>query len=566
MKLKLISIAALLMLSVHMFAQEVKLDNLKEQFSKDNLFRLGGGVSANTVFYNGTNKNRDPFNWILAGNINLSFYNQFNLPFSFNLNNLGGNYTYPTMPNRISVHPSYKWITGHLGDVAMTFSPYTLAGHQFTGTGVELTPSNTPFKVALMYGRLLKATEYDSTRLGTTAFKRMGYGANVVYEKEKYLIGMSVFRATDYYNSLSFVPDSLGINPMNNTAISLNTGLRFVKNLVLTAEYGLSMLTRDTRFSHGDAFFEKLFRNNTTTSTYHALKTNLNYTLKKNTIGLGYERIDPQYQSLGAYYFVNDLENFTLSFARPFFEDKLTFALNVGLQHDNLDKRKAEETERFVGAVNLAYAPSEKLNMSLAYSNFQTYTNIKSQFDYINESTNYDNLDTLSFTQLSQNVNFNLGYSLGSEQKKHNFGWMFNYQETADKQDNIIKTGGVSRFYNTALNYGLLWVPSSVQLTASLNFSGSDNAGINTTTYGPVLALSARMFKKKLTSGTSVSYNTTTAGSVWQANILNLRFNVGYRFLQKHNLNFILLDQIKNRSGRESLNDLTATISYSFSF
>ncbi len=549
-------------------AQQVRLDNLKEQFSKESLFRVSGGVSANTIFYNGNNPNRDPFTWVLSGNVNLSFYNQLNLPFSFNLNNLGGNYTYPTMPNRLSVHPTYKWITGHIGDVAMTFSPYTLGGHQFTGVGVDLSPENVPLKVSAMYGRLLKATEYQpDERLSMPAYKRMGYGAKVLYDKEKYSIGMSFFSAKDDAGSIT-IPDSLNLFPQSNVAMSWEGGLKIIKNLTLTAEYGLSLMTRDNRITGtNSAFFDELFKQNSTSSTYHAIRANLTYQLKKNTFGFGYERIDPGYQSLGAYYFTNDLENFTFNFARPFLKDKLTFAFNVGLQHDNLDNNKAEETQRFVGALNLNYNHSEHLTAAFSYSNFQTYTNIKSQFDYINGMTQYDNLDTLNYTQLSQNANLNVNWNFGkSESKKHSLGFNLNFQEAADKQGGVVRTGGASQFYNFATNYGLFIVPLNIQLIAAANVSYNTIGTNNLLTYGPSVGANARLFKKKVTTGASMSYNVSTDSGSWQNSVVNLRWNVGYQFFKRHNLSLVLIEQSRSMKARATTNDFTATFAYMLSF
>ena len=61
----------------------------------------------------------------------------------------------------------------------MSFSPYTLSGHEFLGGGVELTPDKIPFKFSAMYGRLQKATEPD-TLSGDPSYKRMGGGFKVV--------------------------------------------------------------------------------------------------------------------------------------------------------------------------------------------------------------------------------------------------------------------------------------------------------------------------------------------------------------------------------------------------
>jgi hypothetical protein len=512
---------------------------------------------------------RDPFTWVLSGNVNINVFGQFNLPFTFNFNNLGGSYTYPTMPNRLSLHPVYKWVAAHIGDVSMTFSPYTLSGHQFTGAGVDLTPEHLPLKVSIMYGRLLKATEYNpEERLSMPAYKRMGYGAKVLYDKDKYSLGMSFFSARDYENSLKIVPDSFAIFPQNNVAMSWEAGLRLIKNLTLTVEYGISLLTRDMRINNANSsFFNRLFNQNSTSSIYHALHTELSYQLMKNTITFGYERIDPEYQSLGAYYFTNDLENFTVSYARPFFKDKLTFTVNAGLQHDNLDNNKSEEIQRIVGSVNLNYNHSEQLSASLAYSNFQSYTNIKSQFDYINEITNYDNLDTLNFTQLSQNATLNVNWNIAkNEAQKHNLSFNLNYQEAADKQNGAVRTGGASQFYNFATNYGLLFIPQSIQINTSVNVTYNTVGYNNMLTYGPSIGAAIKLFNNNLNTGITASYNASANNGNWQSSIFNLRLNIAYIILKKHNLNAVIVSQSRVMKEQPKVSDFTLTCGYMYNF
>jgi hypothetical protein len=536
-------------------AQEIRFENLKEQFSKDKAVKIGGGVSAHTLFYNGNNAMREPFIWALNGNVNINIASVLNLPFSFNINNLGGNYTYPTMPNRLSLHPSYKWITGHLGDVSMSLSRYTLNGHQFTGGGLELCPDKVPLRVYVMYGRLLKATEYNpEERLSMPAYRRMGYGAKVLYDKDKFSLGMSFFNAEDDAGSLPVVPDSLDLLPQSNIAMSWEVGLKLIKNLTFTTEYAISMLTRDVRVASQN------------TLTYHAIRSNLAYRIVKSSIGLGYERIDPNYRSLGAYYFTNDLENFTLNFARPFFNDKLTFALSAGLQHDNLDNNKVEQTQRFVGSLNLNYSPGKHLNVSASYSNFQSYTNIKSQFDYINDITGYENMDTLNFTQLSQNANLNVNWNFGKgNTQKHILGFNLNYQEVADRHDNDVYAYGISRVYNLSSNYGLLFVPVNLQFNAAANVTYHTITQNGSLTYGPSLGVSGKFLKKTLNSGISASYN-ISADAGQQNSFFNLRWNAAYTILKKHNIGLTLINQHRNLKNRPLSNDFTSTLNYMYSF
>src|SRR5688572_24605608 len=167
----------ILLLPLASRAQQVDLANLKGMFGKGAPLKMNGGLNASTIFHNGTETSgRQPFTWYLNGNMNLNIYGQVNLPFSFNLTNAGVNYTYPTTPNRLSLHPTYKGITGHIGDVAMTFSPYTLNGMQFRGVGVDVAPTNE-WSVSAMYGRLSRAVAYDSANKNVLpTFERIGYG------------------------------------------------------------------------------------------------------------------------------------------------------------------------------------------------------------------------------------------------------------------------------------------------------------------------------------------------------------------------------------------------------
>ncbi|MDR1667521.1 MAG: hypothetical protein LBS03_07520 [Bacteroidales bacterium] len=564
-----IIVGALLQIALISNAQQVRLDNLKEQFSKDKIFRMNGGVSANAVYYNGNSPSRDPFNWILSGNINFSFFNQINLPFSFNFNNLGAQYSYPTMPNRLSLHPTYKWVTGHIGDVSMSFSPYTLGGHQFTGGGVELAPVKIPLKFSAMFGRMLKAVPFDSEKPSAgTSYKRMGYGAQLKYESNSYAAGMTWFSAKDHPNSLAWKPDSLSVFPQSNHAFSWNGMLKLVENLTLSGEYGISILTRDIRMPDTqESMFERMFRNNESTSVYHAFNINLTYRFFKNVIGLAYERVSPDYQTLGAYYFTNDVENMSINYARPLLNDKITLTANAGLQRDDLNQSKESDTKRFVGALSVNAAPNENLNIAASYSGFQTYTNIKSQFDYINEMAQYDNLDTLDFTQLSQNANASLNYGFGkNENRKHTMGVNMSFQEAANKKNDIIRTGDISRFYNFALTYGLFFVPKNIQLTASANATYNTTGFDKSLTYGPTVGINTSLLDKKLTTGAAVAYNISTGNGNSTGNILNIRWNVTYSFRKRNSLSLILVHQQREIKNRDTTKDFTSTCTYGYQF
>ena len=168
------------------FSQNINFD----QLGRNKWVRYYGGISANAVYYDGS-ANRQDFTYYLTGNLNFNLAGLYNVPLSFTYSNQNFNFPNPFKFNRLSFHPSYKWATAHIGDVSMAFSPYTLNGHQFSGGGFDLNPEGK-FKISAMYGRFLKATEYDPEQPSAlTAYKRMGYGIKTAYEFDFMKLGIT---------------------------------------------------------------------------------------------------------------------------------------------------------------------------------------------------------------------------------------------------------------------------------------------------------------------------------------------------------------------------------------
>jgi len=549
-------------------AQQVNIEDVGSMF-KNKPLKINGGLSAGSVFYEGTEQSgRQPWTYYLNGNVNLSFFSLINVPLSVNLTNLGTDISYPSLPNRLSLHPSYKWATAHIGDVSMSFSPYTLNGHQFTGGGIDLSPGK--FKISAMCGRLLREVPIDGGNPSVMPnYTRFGYGLKTQYEGGKYTIGLSYFGGKDVENKdMQFQMDSLGVAPMQNNVFGLNTTLNVVTNLTLNVEYAVSLLTRDMRAAKNEDWLGNLFGQRTSTNTYHAVNAKLSYQLLKNTIGIGYERIDPDYKTLGAYYFNNDYENITLNFARPFLkEDKANIAISAGVQRDDLRKQKTEATERYVGSVNLNYNPSEDLQTSINYSTFQSYRNLKSQFDYINELNPFENMDTLNFTHLSQSLDGSIMYTFQkSEEQNQRLNLNASFQTAADQQGGISLPGNVTRFLNSALGYSYALIPHGFNLTTSVNMSYNYGGMVESYTFGPMLGVTKSFFDKTLMTGISSAYNVNMASGNTNAKVLNLRCNASYRLKKKHNFNANVVWQNRSLISKPVTNALTTTVAYSYSF
>lgn len=565
MNLKRILFFLLLLKSTLGFSQSFNV----EQLGKSKLVNVSGGASLSNLFYSG-NAMREPYSYFLNGNININIAGLYNLPFSFSYTNQKLGYNKPVLMNRLSIHPSYKWATAHIGDVSMTFSPYTLSGHLFTGFGVDLTPQGK-FKISAMYGRLLKSSEYNALQADLApAYKRFGYGFKTQYSLEKVNLGLSFFKAEDQINSLSVpIPFELGITPKENVAISLETSFKLFKKLQVLTEIANSSVTEDTRVtdgSNGKSLGAILLNSNSTTNAYNAFKAQFVYPAGKGTLGLGYERIDPNYRTLGGYFFNNDLENITVNASQTLYKDKLALSVNLGLQKDNLDKQKQSQMKRLVSALNADFKANEKLNINVNYSNFQSYTNSRNQFDYINQSSNFDYLDTLNFRQVNQSGALTVNYLLKNDKKrKQALNANLSIQDAVNQQEGKTIAGGATTFYNSGLSYIMGLPEKELNLTASVNSTIGKIENGNSLIVGPTIGATKLYFERKLNTSFSSSYNTSYSNGDKQNDVINFRLNGSYLYQEKHNfsLNAIALFSTSKTTKN---NDLTATLTYTYSF
>jgi hypothetical protein len=552
----------LLLISSNGYSQEVDL----ESFYKPN-FKVTGGVSANTIFYgSNTNSSREPFTYVLSGNLNVSAFN-FTMPIFYSITNQGKDlgYTAPFDFNRFCLMPKYKWVKAYIGNVTMTFSPYTLNGFPFRGVGLELTPRG-PFKISVMGGQLLKAVSETEGLDGIPVYQRMGYGTKIGYEKERYKIGWIGFYAKDNYSSLNADYIDKGVTPKENWVNSFTFNTSLVKNLNFNVEYALSVLTDDTRaksISSGN-YRDKLFSAKENTSFLNAVNVSFDYAIQKSKIGLTYERIDPNYNTLGALYFTNDLENIALRFSRPFYKDNINVAASLGYQRDDLVNQKKQNTKRIVGSINMNYKITDQINFTGSYSNFSTYTNRKlDQFDLIN-NPNVVAADTLNYRQLSQNANLNMSYAFG---KKRNQNLNFNYSVAgqANEQDGIIRKGQASLVQNYNLAHSINFMSTKFALNSSLNYTNNTVGQFDNSSMGASVGVSKKVLKEKMIANFGLLYNNTQSPTN-SSSVFGVKLNNSYTLMKKHIFSLSAISMFRSSTNAPNNNDILMNLNYNYSF
>jgi hypothetical protein len=313
-----------------------------------------------------------------------------------------------------------------------------------------------------------------------------------------------------------------------------------------------------------------LLPENPTSRYFDALNASLGYQGDWYTLQLKYERVAPEYQSLGAYYFNNDMRNITIAPSFRLFKNRLNLAANVGLQENNLDNAKASTTKRTVGSINVNYVPNEKWNFGGNYSNFSTFTNIKPQPDPFFQNR----LDTLNYYQLSQTLNGMAMRNLGNEQKPQSIMLNVSYQKANDETS---YEGGSqqSDFISVNASYSYSSVPSSTTVALAGNVYANNAAGIKSTYWGPTLSLTKGFLEKTLRASLATSYNETSGNNVQSSPVLNNRFGLNFTpkkdgsdSRSQHNVAFNLnvLNRLKGTEQQPAFTEITATLNYTYSF
>lgn len=545
-----------------------------ESIGTEKPFSFDGGVSFNQVFYSGrgASSHRDPYHFIASAHLNLSLYGLM-IPLAFTASNHNAAFVQPF--NQYALHPSWKWIAAHAGYTSMSFSPYTVNGHNFLGGGIELTPG-TKWRFSALYGRFLKAVAYDTAALtsATPAFKRMGYGFQTSYGTGNDFVELIFFHAADEPGAILTMPDTAGIAPEENAVMSVRAGKTIFKHFRLKAEVATSALTRDTRAAttkhdHVLAHTGSLFTPRVSSTYDKAFKATFDYQQQGWLLGLAYERVDPGYRTLGAYYFNNDLEHVVVNGSAGMLQGRLNVAMSVGVQRDNLEKQKLSTMRRVTSSINVNYLSGDKLNLTASYSGFQSYANIHSRFDAINQLTPYDNPDTLNYTQISRNASLSGMLTLRkTDDTRQQLGLQLSWQDAAQQHGDDGDVGA-ARFYNLSCTYAARFVPRSTTLGIALNAVINDGSFIKTRTLGPTVSLTRSFFQRRFRNTLSSSYNCTYSNGTRVNTIINCRWSGSLSMNNKHKIKISAVMVRRRHSGEmvpQSVTEFTGTIGYNYTW
>lgn len=497
----LLAFAVLACVRPRVFAQDLSnIQNAKP-------VTIGGAFQATGIGYGaeGIADRRQPFNYLLNGDLFFNFYGVV-VPVGFSYTKSQSTFVQPF--NQFGISPTYKWVTLHAGYRNVEFSPYTLAGHTLYGLGAELHPGK--LRLGFMYGRLNKATTVDTTSgaLVPYSFSRKAYAAKLGYGTEANFFELSYLQAKDDSTSVSRngVPVTSYVTPAANTVAGYETRFTFFKHLFFESAGALSLYTRDLNSPiKVDTSKNSLLKQlksfadiNGTSQYFTALNAAMGYRDKYVGLKVVYKRIDPEYQSMGAYYFDTDLESWSIAPSFNFFKNKVRLAGNLGFQHDNLLHQKRSTNKRVIGAGNMNIEFSRSFAIDANYSNFSN--------DQKPNTVKYP--DSLRIVQTTSNISFTPRYTIITADHVHVISITAAMSKLNDLNKIITSQLTTNRNVDTKqyfITYALTFTKKSLGLVFNVNRTDLTSPEAKYTYQGVTVGTFGSFFKTKLQANVNVS-------------------------------------------------------------
>lgn len=536
------------------------------ELAKQKPFSISGtvGLGIGTYTASGIPVRARNFSYLVSGSPVISLYG-ISFPVGIVVSDQQRNFTQPF--NQYGASPRYKWITAHAGWRSVTFSPYTLGGAVFLGGGVELNPGK--LRLGFIYGRFNKAIETDTSHNNnvfyqTPAYKRTGYAAKIGFGTEENHIDFSYLKAKDDTNSISKIPVSYNITPAENAVLGISMRYRLFKHFVFETDVAGSIYTRDLSsdtFSNEQLkdikFITNLVKINTSSQILTAGQASLGYEGNGYGLRLQYKRVDPNYQSMGAYYFETDVENYTIAPYFSLLKRRLTFNGSLGFQHDNILKDKSFRSNKTIGSVSVAYNV-QKFGINAQYGNYGI-----TQDRGLNPI-----VDTIRVARTNHNVNTMARLTLGDERLSHNLVLVGNYQTlvdlnkfTAGNSETNSKTGNLS--------YQLGLLKQGLSVSAMYNYTVADAPSVHTVIHGPSVGVDKQLLESKLFLNTNWSYQLQSNNDMKAGHFISGSFTSSYRISKRNAINATLnyLQSVSdNVADAPSFREFRTNFTYAYTF
>ncbi|TCD11082.1 hypothetical protein EZ449_06195 [Pedobacter frigidisoli] len=534
-------------------------------------FSYSGSIEARGMFYNATGiqNRRRPTAFLLSGSPTFDIYG-LQIPVNFSISESDKSFTQPF--NQYGLSPTYKWITLHAGYRNVSFSPYTLGGHTMLGAGFELNPGK--LRVGFMYGRLNRATTIDTTSqaLVPFSFSRKGYAAKLGYGSADNFFELSYLSAKDDDNTKpSNLPNAFDlVSPAKNNVLGYSLKFTFFKKLFIESTGAVSLYTNDINSpisidSIKNDFLQKvnnIFTLNATSEYYTAFSGGIGYREKNYGVKINYKRIEPDFKTMGAYFFNSDLENWTISPNANLFKGKVRINGSIGFQHDNLKKQKRAENKRLIASANAGVEITKELGLDLIYTNFSDNQTPQTALF----------ADSLRIVQTTQTIGIMPRYFLVRPEATHVISASASFNSLKDF-NNFFSAQSTSRNISTNqyfINYNITFPKKKLSLFANLNNTKLSGQNLKNTFTGATVGGNKTFLKDKMQTGLSCTLTKTNSSTGSDSFITNANGNLAYKVTTRQRVAFnVFLTNNKSKAAnpfQPNFTETRAELIYQFNF
>lgn len=166
-------------------------------------------------------------------------------------------------------------------------------------------------------------------------------------------------------------------------------------------------------------------------------------------------------------------------------------------------------------------------------------------------------------------MNININYALSAtKEKAQNININYSLNDMVNKENGIVRKGGISRFHNANINYNISFPERKMNIAASINYTNTYAASQYTNIIGPSISFNKGILKDKMQLSSGASYNISSGRGIGTS-IFNFRAGASYSPWEKHNfdLNIINMFRLTNQNiPHPKMNEITCTVGYNYRF
>lgn len=551
-------LSACLLVSLNASAQDI------ENIAKQKPFEVHGAVSVSGGYYKGVGfpNTRRPYTYSVIAAPTVSIYG-VQIPFNFTFTE--GSRSLKNPFAQFGINPYWKWVKGYFCWTNMHWTPTTLGGKTFLGAGVEINPSL--FRFGAFWGRLNPAVRENL--LGTEPiqpqYKRFGWGFRIGVGNEKNHFDIIWLHAKDRANSIPAPLDTLNqlnYTPAENAIVGIKSHQTFAKGkLTWDLDGAVSGYTRNTNSQLldigdglGTKFLKVAFPPRLSSSFAWSAHNNFTYRSEKLTLGFDYNRIEPEYQSMGVDYILNDQQKFMLNQQFYAGKKKWTFSFNEFYQHDNLNKRKALRTHRTGLSGNANWQMNQNFGATFSYNGFYMFQT--KGLKAVNDST--------KIAQLQNSFLVSPRYMIFNTKMVHVIFTAVTYTRLDDLNQFTAKYSR-NNTVNWNMGYTLSLIQSAFGFAPNLNIMFSKTPSFDVLNITPNATFSKSFWKGKINTSLMLGYTASRQNKLWNSKTINNTIGIGYNITSKHALklnNSVMYTWLPVTTTQEYKGDLTYTLTF----